>query len=228
MVTASRILGDQVGSTAPVFLAFLTIHVIAGLTAVSTGAIAALTRKGSPCRAHPGRDAGSTARIAVVFATAIALAIKLRWRQDYYLVIIGAVAFTAATIGYQGTAAAIVRATPAQRSSVWESVTPRCSPRSTSTTGPTCRCRISLQRRWRSGLLLGAVAAPHHLGQRHPTPAGGQLAPGGSATYLGRAARTLPFQGGGKRASSVRRGTAPSVSKPALSRARLQSPDPGR
>ena len=31
MVTAARIFGDQVGSTAPVFLAFLAVHVLAGL-----------------------------------------------------------------------------------------------------------------------------------------------------------------------------------------------------
>jgi hypothetical protein len=98
MVTASRILGDQVGSTAPVFLAILAIHVIAGLTAVITGAIAALTRKGSARHIRAGR--WFYRAIAVVFATAIGLAI-MRWRQDYYLVIIGAVAFTAATIGYQ-------------------------------------------------------------------------------------------------------------------------------
>jgi hypothetical protein len=36
----------------------------------------------------------------VVFATATILA-ALRWRQDCYLFIIGAVAFTAATIGYR-------------------------------------------------------------------------------------------------------------------------------
>ena len=98
MVTASRILGDQVGSTAPVFLAFLAIHILAGLTAVTTGAIAALTRKGSPRHIRAGRCFYRA--IAVVFATATALAV-MRWRQDYYLVIIGAVAFTAATIGYQ-------------------------------------------------------------------------------------------------------------------------------
>ena len=48
MLTAISILGDQVGSTAPVFLAFLAVHVTAGLTAVITGAAAALSRKGSP------------------------------------------------------------------------------------------------------------------------------------------------------------------------------------
>lgn len=98
MISAGRILGDQVGSTAPVFLAFLAIHVIAGLAAVITGAIAALARKGSPRHIRAGRWYYKA--ICVVFATATILA-ALRWRQDYYLLIIGAVAFTAATIGYQ-------------------------------------------------------------------------------------------------------------------------------
>jgi hypothetical protein len=98
MATASRILGTDVGSTAPVFLAFLAIHVIAGLTAVLTGAVAAVTRKGSPRHIRAGR--WFYRAITVVFATATALA-AMRWRQDYHLFIIGAVAFTAATIGYQ-------------------------------------------------------------------------------------------------------------------------------
>ena len=97
MVTAVRILGDQVGSTAPVFLAFLSVHVIAGLIAVITGAIAALSRKGSSRHVRAGR--WFYRAITVVFLTATALAI-MRWRQDYYLFIIGAAAFTAARIGY--------------------------------------------------------------------------------------------------------------------------------
>jgi hypothetical protein len=98
MTTASRILGDQVGSTALVFLAFLAIHVIAGLTAVASGATAALARKGSTRHVRAGRVYYRA--ISVVFATAAALSI-MRWRQDYYLFIIGAVAFTAAAIGVQ-------------------------------------------------------------------------------------------------------------------------------
>ena len=98
MVTAGRILGDQVGSTAPVFLAFLGVHVLAGLTAVIGGAIAALSRKGSSRHIRAGR--WFYRAITLVFATATVLAI-MRWRQDYYLVIIGAVAFAAATIGRQ-------------------------------------------------------------------------------------------------------------------------------
>ena len=97
-MTASRLLGDQVGSTAPVFLAFLALHVLAGLTAVIAGAVAALARKGSPRHIRSGR--WFYRAITVVFATATALA-AMRWRQDYDLFLIGAVAFTAATIGYQ-------------------------------------------------------------------------------------------------------------------------------
>ena len=98
MQAASRILGDQVGSTAPLFLAFLAVHVLAGLTAVASGAIASLVRKGSQRHIRAGR--WYYRAITVVFATATALA-AMRWQQDYYLFLIGAVAFTAATIGYQ-------------------------------------------------------------------------------------------------------------------------------
>jgi hypothetical protein len=97
MATASRILGDEVGSTAPAFLAFLAVHVIAGLAAVLTGAIAALARKGSPRHIRVGR--WYYRAIVVVFATATALA-AMRWDRDYYLFILGAAAFAAATIGY--------------------------------------------------------------------------------------------------------------------------------
>jgi len=97
MVTASRILGDQVGSTAPAFLAFLAVHVLAGLAAVTTGAAAALSRKGSPRHIRAGRRYYRT--MAVVFVTAAGLA-AMRWRQDWYLLLTGAVAFAAATAGY--------------------------------------------------------------------------------------------------------------------------------
>jgi hypothetical protein len=97
MITAGRVLGDQVGSTAPAFLAILAVHVLSGLTAVISGAAAALTRKGSPRHVRAGR--WYYAAITTVFVTAAGLAV-MRWRQDYYLFIIGAVAFAAATVGY--------------------------------------------------------------------------------------------------------------------------------
>jgi hypothetical protein len=97
MVTASRILGDEVGSTAPAFLAVLAVHVIAGLTAVITGAAAALARKGSPRHIRAGR--WFYRAITAVFVTAAALA-AMRWAQDWYLFVLGAVAFTAGTAGF--------------------------------------------------------------------------------------------------------------------------------
>ncbi len=98
MVTASRILGDQVGSTAPAFLAFLALHVTAGLTAMITGATAALARKGSP-RRHPALAAGTTGR-SPPCSPPLSAWPSCAGRKDYYLVIIGAATFTAATIGY--------------------------------------------------------------------------------------------------------------------------------
>jgi len=97
MHEAGRILGTQIGSTAPAFLAFLAVHVLAGLAAVATGAAAALSRKGSQRHILAGR--WFYRAITVVFATAVTLGV-IRWRQDYHLVIIGAVAFAAATVGF--------------------------------------------------------------------------------------------------------------------------------
>src|SRR5262247_1918720 len=95
---AGRILGTEVGSTAPLFLAVLAVHVLAGLAAVLTGAAAALTRKGSQRHIRSGR--WFYRAITVVFATA-AILTAMRWRQDYHLLIIGAVAFAAAITGVQ-------------------------------------------------------------------------------------------------------------------------------
>jgi hypothetical protein len=98
MPAAGHILGTDVGSTAPVFLALLAVHVAAGLTAVVSGAIAALAPKGGSRHVRAGR--WFYRALTVLFATAAVLA-AMRWRQDYHLLIIGAVAFTAATAGYQ-------------------------------------------------------------------------------------------------------------------------------
>ena len=55
MAQGAHILGTEVGSTAPLFLAILAVHVLAALTAVLTGARAALTRKGSLRHIRAGR-----------------------------------------------------------------------------------------------------------------------------------------------------------------------------
>lgn len=97
MFAADRILGTEVGSSAPVFLALLAVHVPAGLVAVFSGAGAALTAKGTARHRRLGR--WYYAALGVVFATATGLA-ALRWREDWRLLLLGALAFVAATLGY--------------------------------------------------------------------------------------------------------------------------------
>ncbi len=97
MLAASSVLGVEVGSSAPAFLAILAVHAPAGTFAVISGAGAALSRKGSARHSRFGRR--YYVAIAVVFVTGAALA-ALRWRQDGYLLALGALAFSAATLGF--------------------------------------------------------------------------------------------------------------------------------
>jgi lysylphosphatidylglycerol synthetase-like protein (DUF2156 family) len=85
-----------VAGTGPAFLAFLAIHIPAGLTAVISGAIAATApkRHGRHTRAGPIYYCA----IAVVFATATAMA-AIRPARDWYLALLGALAFALAAAG---------------------------------------------------------------------------------------------------------------------------------
>ena len=80
----------------PVFWAFLAIHVMAGLTAVVSGVLAATARK------QHGRhtQAGTIYYVAItaVFATAAAMT-AMRPARDWYLAVLGALAFLLATAG---------------------------------------------------------------------------------------------------------------------------------
>jgi lysylphosphatidylglycerol synthetase-like protein (DUF2156 family) len=85
-----------VAGTGPVFLAFLAIHIPAGLTAVISGALAAA----APKRRGRHTRAGTVYywAITVVFATAAAMA-AIRPARDWYLALLGALAFTLAAAG---------------------------------------------------------------------------------------------------------------------------------
>ena len=98
MAHGAHILGTEVGSTVPLFLAILAVHVLAALTAVFSGASAALSSKGSPRHVRAGRWYYQA--LTVVVASALALT-AMRPRQDYPLALIGLVALTAATVGDQ-------------------------------------------------------------------------------------------------------------------------------
>src|ERR1019366_2731925 len=87
----------EVPTTAPVFLAFVGVHITAGLICVITGAITARSRKGRGRHSKFG-DA-YFAGICALFATATALAV-MRWREDYGLFLIGSAAFSLALVGF--------------------------------------------------------------------------------------------------------------------------------
>ena len=92
----TTIAGFPLPSDAPLFLAFVAVHVAAGLIAVIAGAIAMLSRK-RPGR-HPQAGTLYYRALAVVFVTMSALAFS-RWSDDYHLFILGLLSFVAATIG---------------------------------------------------------------------------------------------------------------------------------
>jgi hypothetical protein len=87
---------DALAGTRPVFLAFLAIHVVGGLTAVISGVVAATARK----RHGRHTQAGTVYYWAItgVFATAAAMT-AMRPLRDWYLALLGALAFLLATAG---------------------------------------------------------------------------------------------------------------------------------
>ena len=96
MQTASDILGVPVPSDAPLFLMALGAHVAAGMTAVLSGAIAALAPKTAGL--HPRAGLVYWASIVWVFISAIIMGV-VRWPADTHLLVIGTVAFVTATSG---------------------------------------------------------------------------------------------------------------------------------
>jgi len=90
------ILGFEIPSDSPVFLAILALHIPIALLAVVTGMLAMLKSK---------RRGGHTRfgsiyfwSLGALFGTSIGLA-AMRWSDDYPLFVLGAVAFTSAVMG---------------------------------------------------------------------------------------------------------------------------------
>ena len=79
------------------FATFLLIHVPAGLTAVVTGAVAAVSKKRRG--RHPRFGTIYYWTLAVVFVSATGLAV-LRWTEDRHLFVLGTISFGVATVGY--------------------------------------------------------------------------------------------------------------------------------
>lgn len=88
--------GFKVPCDAPFFLMILAIHIPFGLACTVTGVIAMLSHK-RPGR-HPTFGTLYYWGLAVVFITAGILS-AMRWAEDYYLFILGALSFAAASVG---------------------------------------------------------------------------------------------------------------------------------
>lgn len=88
--------GISLPSDAPLFLAFIAVHLAAGLIAVIAGVVAMLSRK--QAGRHPRAGTIYYWSLAVVFITMSILAVS-RWSEDYRLFILGLLSFVTATIG---------------------------------------------------------------------------------------------------------------------------------
>ena len=94
---ASEVFGLPIPDEGALFDVALGFHIVAGLTCVVTGALAATAPK------RPGRHT-TAGRIfywslVVVFASSTTMAL-LRFAQDWHLLLIGMVAFGAGSLGY--------------------------------------------------------------------------------------------------------------------------------
>src|SRR6476646_2356043 len=90
------VLGIPIPSTDPVFLTIIGVHVLFGLAAVITGALAMLSQKGRGRHSNFGTIYFWC--LFGVFVTMSALSF-LRWAENYHLFILGVLSFTSAIFG---------------------------------------------------------------------------------------------------------------------------------
>jgi hypothetical protein len=95
---AGDILGLPIPDAGPTFAAALVIHILSGLTAVISGALAATAKK--RLGRHPRAGRIYLWALGGVFTTATIMAI-IRWREDAHLLAIGIIAFSLGLYGYQ-------------------------------------------------------------------------------------------------------------------------------
>ncbi|WP_327010717.1 hypothetical protein OHA72_27655 [Dactylosporangium sp. NBC_01737] len=96
-ILAAEIAGLDIPDAGPLFLTALAVHIAAGVTGVTAGGLAAAADK-RPGR-HPRAGAVYLYAVGTVFATATVMA-ALRWRHDWHLFLIAAVAFALAMLGW--------------------------------------------------------------------------------------------------------------------------------
>ena len=90
------VLGIPIPSDDPVFLGVIGIHILFGLAAVITGAVAMLSTKGRGRHSNWGTIYFWC--LSGVFATMSALSF-MRWADDYHLFVLGTLSFASAYFG---------------------------------------------------------------------------------------------------------------------------------
>jgi len=95
-VPLRNLFGINIPSDSPLFLTVLGFHVLAAVIAVVTGVIAMLSAKRAG--RHPRFGTLYYWCLSFLFLTATILA-AMRWSEDAYLFFLGAVSFSAATLG---------------------------------------------------------------------------------------------------------------------------------
>ena len=90
------VLGIEVPSTDPLFLAIVAMHIAVGLICVVVGAIGILSPK-QPGR-HPLMGTIYYWCLSAAFVSATALSV-MRWAEDYHLFVLGVLSFFAASLG---------------------------------------------------------------------------------------------------------------------------------
>ena len=90
------ILGIQIPSTDPVFLWIVGFHILIGISTVTVGTVAILSRKGRGRHANFGAIYFWLLTVLVGSATILSM---MRWEHNYYLFILGLLAFAAALLG---------------------------------------------------------------------------------------------------------------------------------
>jgi uncharacterized membrane protein len=90
------VLGIPIPSTNPVFLAIIGVHVLFGLAALITGAVAMLSKKGRGRHSNFGTIYFWC--LFGVFVTMSALSF-MRWAENYHLFILGVLSFASALFG---------------------------------------------------------------------------------------------------------------------------------
>ena len=98
MRSLSEIFGLPIPDAGPIFAVALVLHILSGLTAVITGALAATARK-RPGR-HPRAGRVYLWALGGIFTTATIMA-AIRWHEDAHLFAIAVIAFSLGLYGYR-------------------------------------------------------------------------------------------------------------------------------